>query len=220
MRLLIRLFVAFCVGTVLAQGIILAMAGAKGNLNQVTLLKAIALINGVDITGDRLKKMLDESKQTPTPTYADVEAERASQSKALDMRERSIMQAKQQLEELFAEKRAEIADFDRRKNEFYKYIETAAQDLENESLQEVQRTLESLSPAQAKDQLKRFWDADQKQDVVAIIKGMPLDKRKKVLGEFTAADEVDQLNSILMLLRKGEPKASLIDNARNQEATQ
>ncbi len=220
MRFLIKMFVAFCVGTVLAQGIILAMAGAKGNLNKVTLLKAVALINGVDITGDRLQKMLADSKQTPNPTYADVEAERARQSKSLDMRERSLLQAKQQVEEMLAEHRAEIADFDRRKDEFYKYIETASQELANESLQEVQRTLEALSPEQAKDQIKKFIEADQMEDVVAIVKGMPLDKRKKVLGEFTAAEEVTQLNEILTMLRKGEPKASLIENARNQEASQ
>ena len=35
MRLLVKLFVAFCVGTVLAQGIILAMAAARGNLNKI-----------------------------------------------------------------------------------------------------------------------------------------------------------------------------------------
>lgn len=185
MRMLTKLFVAFCIGTVLAQGIILAMAAARGNLNKVTFLKAIALLNGVDITGDQLQKMLDQSKQTPNPTYEDVEAERASQSKSIDMRERSILQYKRQVEELLSEHKSIIADFDRRKNEFYRFLETAQQDLANESLQEVQRTLEVLSPELAKDQLITFLQDDKMDDVVSIVKGMPLDKRKKVLGEFT-----------------------------------
>lgn len=216
MRLLIRLFVAFCVATVLAQAIILGMAGASGNLKQETLLKSIALLNGVDISGDQLKKMLDDSKKQPNPTYEDVEEERARQSMTLDMRERSIIQYKRQVEEMLAEHRKMIDDFDRRKNDFYKFLDTAEKDLLNESLKEVQRTLEALPPEQAKEQIKKFLEADQLDDVVAIIQGMPMDKRKKVLGEFTEADEVTMVNTILTRLRQGEPKASLIQGARNQ----
>lgn len=218
MRMLIKSLVAFCVGTVLAQLMILALAAARGNLNQVTLLKAVALINGVDITGDRLQKMLEDSKQAPNPTYEDVEAERARQSKSLDMRERSILQYKRQVEELLSEQKLVIADFDRRKNEFYRYLENAEKNLADESLKEVQRTLESLNSDQAKNQIKKFLEAGQIDDVVAIVKGMPLDKRKKVLGEFTTAEEIDQLNEILTRLRQGDPKASLIQSAREQAA--
>ncbi len=114
MRMLSKLFVAFCVGTVLAQMIILGMAGARGNLNQVALLKAVALLNGIDITGEHLQDVLEKSKQLPNPTYEDVEAARASQSKELDMRERSIQQYKRQVEELLNEHKVVIADFDRR----------------------------------------------------------------------------------------------------------
>lgn len=155
MRILIKLFVAFCIGTVLAQGIILAMAAARGNLNSVTLLKAVALINGVDITGDRLQKMLEDSKQTPNPTYEDVVAERAIQNKSLDMRERSILQQKALVEERLTEQKQIIADFDRRKDEFYALLESIDKDLANDSLKEVARTLETLTPDQAKNQIDR-----------------------------------------------------------------
>ncbi|MCC7335570.1 MAG: hypothetical protein IT422_10750 [Pirellulaceae bacterium] len=218
MRMLTKLFVAFCIGTVLAQGIVLAMAAVRGNLNKVTILKAIALLNGVDITGDQLQKMLEQSKQSPNPTYEDVESERASQSKSLDMRERSILQYKRQVEELLSEHKLVIANFDRRKNDFYRFLETTQQDLANESLKEVQRTLEILSPELAKDQLITFLNDDKMDDVVAIVKGMPLDKRKKVLGEFTTPEETAKLNEILSTLRRGDPKASLIEKARAENA--
>lgn len=218
MRLIVKLFVAFCVGTVLAQGIILAMAAARGNLNKVTVLKAVALLNGVDITGDQLHKMLDQSQQTPVPTFEEVESERASQSKSMDMRERSIMQYKRQVEEMMTEHKVVIQDFDRRKDDFYRYLETTQKNLANESLKEVQRTLETLTPDLAKEQLKQFLKDDKMDDVVAIVKGMPLDKRKKILGEFTADEEIVQLNEILSTLRKGDPEAKLIEKARSQNA--
>ena len=220
MRMLLKLFIAFCVATVLAQGIILALAGARGNLTRETTLKAIALLNGVDISGDRLQKMLTDAAEKPNPTYEDVEAERARQNKNIDMRERSIETAKEQISEMLSEFREERADFDRRKDEFYSLLDTTEQNLLNESLKEVQRTLESLSPEQAKDQLKKFLEAGQMEDVVAIVKGMPLDKRKKILGEFIGEEEIDQLNEILTTLRQGEPKASLIQKARSQSAIQ
>ncbi len=218
MRLLVKLFVAFCVGTVLAQGIILAMAAARGNLNKLTVLKAVALLNGVDITGDQLHKMLDQSQQPIEPTYEEVETERASQSKSMDMRERSIMQYKRQVEELLTEHKVVIADFDRRKDDFYAFLETTQSNLANESLKEVQRTLESLTPELAKEQLKQFLKDDKMDDVVAIVKGMPLDKRKKVLGEFASDEEIIQLNEILSTLRRGDPEAKLIEKARAENA--
>ncbi len=220
MRMLIKMFVAFCIGTVLAQGIILAMVAARGNLNSVTLLKAVALLNGVDITGERLQKMLEDSKQSPNPTYEDVVAERAMQNKSLDMRERSILQQKTLIEERLAEQKQVIADFDRRKDEFYAFLQSADKDVANDSLKEVARTLETLTPDQAKNQIKKFLEANQMEDVVAIVKGMPLDKRKKILGEFTTEEEITQLNEILVKLRQGDPKASLIKNAREQAAIQ
>jgi hypothetical protein len=54
-------------------------------------------------------------------------------------------------------------------------------------------------------------------DVVAIIKGMGLDKRKKILAEFTSEKEVTQLCEVLNQLRLGQPTASVIDEARNAE---
>jgi hypothetical protein len=134
------------------------------------------------------------------------------------MRERSIEYKNQMAEEALSSFRAEKADFDRRKDEFYALLDKTAQDTDNESLQEVQRTLEVLSPDMAKEQIKKFLEAGKMDDVVAIFKGMTLDKRKKVGGEFTTAEEIAQLNEILTALRQGEPKTSLVRKARSQGA--
>ena len=220
MRLAMRLFVAFCVGTLLAQGVVLGLAAARGNLNRETLYKALALLNGIDINGDRLRRILDESQNTPQPEYEDVQAERARQNMDLDMRERSIASAKSQVQELMLQFRDERAEFDRRKDEFYKFLEATEKKLLDEGLKEVQLTLETLPPEQAKEQLKKFLEADQMIDVVAIIKGMQHDKRKKILAEFTTEGEITQVSEILMAIRQGEPMVGLIQNARDPLASQ
>ncbi len=219
MKMLARLFAAFCVATILAQAIILGLAGARGNLKRESLMKAVALLNGIDISGDQLQKMLDDSRQEPIPSYEDVRDARARESTNLQMREDSVRRLKEQAEEMLAELRLKVVDFDRRKDEFYKLLEEKEQKLLDASLQEVQRTLEALGPEQAKEQLKKLLEADQKDDVVAIVKGMPLDKRKKILGEFTGEEEADQLHEILKSIRAGEPTAGLIQASRDQSAS-
>lgn len=225
MRMLIKLTVAFCVATVLAQFIILGMSAVRGNLHQDTLLKTIALVNGVDISGDRLQKMLQDSRDTPNPKYEDVQQQRARLDRNLDMRETAIKNAKEQVETMLTELRSKTSAFERRTEEFYAVLDKKEKQLLDDSLKEVQRTLEALSPDQAKDQLMRMLEGKQLDDVVAIVKGMAIDKRKKILGEFInesknpEEDEPTQLNIILMRLRQGEPTHSLIEDARESSGT-
>ncbi|MEZ6133627.1 MAG: hypothetical protein R3C53_01835 [Pirellulaceae bacterium] len=221
MRLLLRFLVAFCVATVLAQCIILTFAAVRGNLKQDTPLKVIALLNGIDITGEQLQKMLEESQSQPVPTYEDVRDAQAEMSKNLQMREDSIRRMKAQIEEMLAQSTKTQEDFDRRKDEFYKLLEEKEANLLDASLLEVRRTLEVLSPEQSKEQIKKMYENDQIDDIVAIFKEMPLDKRKKIMGEFTGGpDEVDLLADILARTRAGEPASSIISDARQQAPTQ
>ncbi len=219
MRLLARLCVAFCVATVLAQAIILLLASVRGNLKSETFTKTIALLNGIDITGEQLQQMLRQASEQPTPTYEDVRDAQADKNRTLQMREDSVRRMKQQAEELLAELRSKTADFDRRKDEFYRLLEEKEANLLDESLKEVRRTLEALNAEQAKEQVKRMFESDQIDDVVAIFKDMPLDKRRKIMGEFTGEEEEEMLHEILTRTRAGEPAAGLIQEARQQLPT-
>ncbi|MCA9192738.1 MAG: hypothetical protein KDB03_13275, partial [Planctomycetales bacterium] len=138
--MIFRLGIAFCVATVLAELSILGLVFAKGNLNSESIFKVTALLNGIDITGDKLQQMFDDATKTPPPEYEDIVRERAAQSRTLEMRERSInMQAEQLNAERIALTQKETA-FDRRKDEFYALIDKMSQDTGAEGLKEVQRT--------------------------------------------------------------------------------
>ena len=214
MQLLFRLFVAFCVATVLAQVIILIMAGASGNLKKQTLYQGVALLNGIDISGERLQRMLDSYRTEPIPTYDEVRTERAQRNLDLQMREESVARMRKDIEEEYNSLKATQASFDVRLTEFYEMLDREKANLLSESLQEVKRTLESIAPDQAKDQLLMLYKQGQQEDVVAILKGMPMDKRRKIVGEFVGPEEADQLNEILVMILDGEPTSTLLDNAR------
>ncbi len=219
MKMLLRLFGAFCVATILAQCIVLGLSAYRGNLNGDTILQGFALLNGIDITGKRLEDAIRNGREAPIPSYEDVTKERAQKSLNLDMRERSIKLAKDQLEAKHRELQLEITNFDNRKDAFYSKLDELNKGIEDSSLKDVRRTLESLPPEQSKDQLLKLIKDGQMTDVVAIVKGMPADKSKKILGEFLETEESEKLHEILRELRKGEPTKSLIDQARNQPAS-
>ncbi len=220
MRFLLRLFSAFCVATVIAQLIILAMVMMRGNLRRETMTKAIALLNGIDISGVQLRKAFDDARNVPVPTYDEVLAERARQNLNLEMRERSIAQFTEQLKTMETQLKQQQADFDRRKEAFYALLDEMSKKGKAENLGEIQRTLEAISPGLAKAHLIKMLEANQMDDVVSIIKGMALDKRKKVVEEFISESEITQIAEVINQLRLGEPAASVIDQARNSNSPQ
>ena len=219
MKFLLQLFGAFCVATVLAQCIVLGLSAYRGNLDGDTILQGFALLNGIDITGKRLEEAVRNGRESPIPSYEDVTKERAQKSLNLDMRERSIKLAKEQVEAKQRELQIEITNFDNRKDAFYAKLDEMSKGIDDTSLKDVRRTLESLPPEQSKDQLLKLIKDGQLADVVAIVKGMPADKSKKILGEFLEPEESEKLYEILRELRKGEPTKSLLDKARNENAS-
>jgi len=90
------------------------------------------------------------------------------------------------------------------------------------SLREVQQTLEAIPSKQSKDQVMKML-ADPKtpqnnpiEDVVRILKAMPLDKRKKILQEFKSPEEIEKLHEILRVIRVGGTDTELLQETRKQ----
>ena len=79
-----------------------------------------------------------------------------------------------------------------------------------------------MQPKQAKDQLdedaRRSEDPndDPMEDMVRILKAMPLDKRKKILQEFKTPEEIEKLHEILRIIRLGGSDTELLQETRNQ----
>ena len=57
-----RALVAFCVATVLTQMLLMSYFLIRGTLNRKSATKLIALVNGIDITGNRLQKIMKQTK--------------------------------------------------------------------------------------------------------------------------------------------------------------
>ena len=214
MGMLTRFFAAFCVATVIAQMLIFCLMLAKGNLHSGTLTQALALINGIDVTGDQVEKAFQQAQDSPMPTHEEVLQQRAKMSLELQNQNDSIQREKDMVNKLLAELASKTSEFDRRRQDFYSKVDDLEKKLVKESLKEVQRTIEELVPDQAKEQLVRMLQAERMDDVIAIVKVLDPAKRKKILNEFAEPEETDKLHDVLMRMLAGEPTASLIKDQR------
>jgi flagellar motility protein MotE (MotC chaperone) len=215
MKLLVQLLAATCVATVVAQLSILTMLAARGNLRSENLRGALATLAGIDVTGTQLATAYRDATEVETPSYDEILQARALAGLEMDMRHRAQSGYLQEIRTLEERLRAEQDRFDTRRAAFNRKLEELLQGVGDASLKELQRTLEALPPKQAKDQLLRMLQEESIDQVVAIVKAMPLDKRKKILSQFTTPEETERLGVILQRISEGEPERSLIEAARS-----
>ncbi|QDS86798.1 hypothetical protein EC9_09720 [Rosistilla ulvae] len=207
---------AFCVATVLTQLLVVGVLAVRGNLNAASTTKIVGLMNGIDISGDRVADSIRAAKTEPIPSFEEVLAERARDGLEMDLRRRAQENYYNQLQVVQERLRSKESRFDTRKDAFYRKLAELSQGVQDEAMQSLQSTLESLPPATSKDQLIRMLDGGDLNDVVAIVKAMQADKRKKILREFVSPEEADKLQQILNHIGAGEPEKTVIDKARDE----
>jgi len=218
LRMLAGALVYFCVATLLAQAVGFGVLWWRGSLNQDNGYRLLALLQGVDV--DAIRDELERNRQPQDDSQASFEAitkARLAKSLTLNLREQAISAGLSDLLALQAEVRTERQRLDGIVAGFEQRLTRMEQEAADTALQEVQRTLETIQPGQAKEQILLILDEDGESsmnDVVAMIRAMPLDKRKKILGEFKSKVEVEKMHDILQQLREGEPEISLIRDAQ------
>ncbi len=206
-------FAAFCIATVLTQLILFGYFLTRGVVNKETMTKVVGLLNGIDISGDRLQQIIQQSEDREQPDFDEILEARKMKSYDMDMRLRSQKEFRDDLSTMLAELRDERDHFDERLTSFRRELEEIRQGAQSEGLQEVQRTLQSLDAAQAKEQLLIMYEDKRIDDVVTIVQAMSSEKRKDILAEFVTKEESDKLSDILRRIGEGMPTTTLIDQA-------
>ena len=206
-------FTAFCIGTLLTQTILLGYFLAQGSLNADTLTQVIALMNGIDISGNRLQQIMTRNEDREQPDFEEILQARKMESLEMDMRLRSQDQYRDELRKMELSLRDKTQRFDERREAFNVKLAEMEQGAKDKGLMEVQKTLQSLDAVQAKEQLLRIYDDERIDEVVNIVQAMPIDKRKDILAEFVQPSEADKLAEILRRIGEGYPSTSLINQA-------
>jgi hypothetical protein len=210
---LLRGLAAFCVATVLTQMILMGYFLTRGSANGETMTKVVALLNGIDISGNRLQQILRQSEDREQPDFDEILEARKLKSYDMDLRLRSQKEFRDDLSTMLAELTDEKDRFDERLTSFHSELDEIQKGAQSEGLREVQRTLQSLDAPQAKEQLLIMYDDERIDEVVTIIQAMSSDKRKDILAEFVAKDDAAKLAEILRRIGEGMPTTSLINQA-------
>jgi hypothetical protein len=206
MKRLLGLFFWFCAATVIAQLCILGLSFFRGNLTNKAMVQIIALLNGIDIPGERIKNAISAGQDVPVPTRDEILTAKIESNLAYKSREESLkrwhgqLQAEQARQELEGVKLAQL------RKEHEALVAQFNSGRLSQTLKDVQEVLEIIAPEQAKAQILNMIKDGAMADVVAIIKGMAEDKRKKILTEFTEGDDSVKLSEILKELRVVDPK--------------
>lgn len=204
MKKLTGLFLWFCAATFLAQICIVGLAASKGNVSRQTIAQVIGLLNGIDIQGGRLKQALISARDTPTPLYQDVLNAKTNALLQLDSRSRALDNFQRQLGDQQREHQKKVEDFDERRLQFEMQQEKQRTGTQLDKLREVQTILENMAPEEAKKQLFIKLVNNELADVVSIIRGMPSDKQKKILAEFTQPEDHQKLADVLREIGRGQ----------------
>lgn len=208
MKKLTGLFLWFCAATFLAQICIVGLAASKGNVSRQTIAQIIGLLNGIDIQAGRLKQALISARDTPSPLYQDVLNAKTNALLQLDSRSRALDSFQRQLGDQQHEFQKKVEDFDERRLQFEMQQEKQRTGTQLDKLKKVQSILENMAPEEAKKQLLIKLDNKELADVVSIIQGMPSDKQKKILAEFTSLEDHQKLSDVLREIRRGQPQAA------------
>ncbi len=215
MNRLLRAITAVCIGTCLTQMLLLAYFTVQGTLNPMTGTKVIALLHGIDITGERLQRILRENDDGEQPSFDEVLETRRRDNLDMDMRLRSQNRFRSELSEMLAKLMTERERFDERRDAFDRNLQELEEGAVDEGLVQVQRLMQELEAEKAKDMLKRSFDDQRIDDVVNIVQAIPTDTRKDILAEFDSNDENDMLYQIIRRIGEGLPVTSLIEQARD-----
>ncbi len=219
MKKLLGLFSAtivyFCVATVIAQAVGLAMLWYKGYFTEERAYAVLAAAHGVDMLAlrDRLEaeKKIDQEEG---PSYESAIDTHLRKSLDLDVREMAVQKGLENLVGFDTQVRVKYDRFADIKLKYETRLMEIANEAKDAALQNLQTTIEAMSPEQAKDQLVRMLRDGAVNDVVKLMLDLPTDRQKKILAQFANDAEAQQLYEILKRIRLGEPTVSTIDQAR------
>lgn len=217
---ILRVPVYVCVATCLVEAIILLLFATQGRIGKAKVDEIAAVFYGVD--RGTLRAFAEELREAPfvEPVALDALGDKAVlRTLDLDLRECAIEKGVVDLEFYESNLLAERERYNEMRLDFEQKVRLIGDTSSSRHVEDLRRALQVLPPAQAKDQIVRFFQSNDKEiynDAVATIRTMPIDKQKKLFAEFKSEAEQVQLSSILRLIRLGVPEVPLIQSTRDE----
>ncbi|REJ65523.1 MAG: hypothetical protein DWQ31_17795 [Planctomycetota bacterium] len=206
------LFAYLCVGTVLAQTVLLGLAVSQGTINRNKFVDMLAVAYDIEIDEDALAAEQDEAARDREEISLDqVLRARAERSRDIELREGFLQKSKTELSLLEDDLMSKRQFFDRHVNTLKEELEARKQQAIDEAMLEVANILQTAKPKLAKSQLLLMWTDGEEDRVVNLITAMPERARKKIVAEFRTEDDEKTLAQILARIAEGGTIVNLIE---------
>ncbi|MBI2477802.1 MAG: hypothetical protein HYV60_03885 [Planctomycetia bacterium] len=209
-------FVYACVATAVAETIIVASLWQSGAFDKTKVQKYAGIVYGFDLAdlniGGKKPKTAATEPQVSLTRDQLLES-RVKSNATLATRQEAIRKGADDIRALVQTLSTKRERYEIVKKGFDDLLVNLEKDVDDTALTEVRRTLEVLQPKQTKDlmiDMLRDGNAtpedDVLGDVLAMIRGMPQDKLKKIFSEFKSEEERTVLNSILLAIGELDPQ--------------
>lgn len=216
-------FLYFCVATVIATVVGVAMLYQKGAFSDDRVLYMWAALHGIPLPSDDTLTNSEKGDSEEQPAYDDLVTRRMLASLDLELRENTLDKSLEELRTIELKIRTEQERFDRLVGSYEEKLKSLEANAADAAVLETQRTLEALPPKQAKQQLLSLLDESPSAGienptaaVVALVKAMPIERRRKILQEFKSPEEEDKLAEILKEILRGAPDVPFLRQAREE----
>lgn len=201
-------FTYACVATAIAETLIIGSLWSRGAFETTKVKKYAAVVYGFDLADLNIdgKKSAGQVQDSST-SRDELLAERVRNNETLATRQEAIRRGADDIRILVQTLSTKRERYEIVKGGFEELLVQLEQDVNNNAITEVRRTLEVLQPKQSKDlmiDMLRDGDTNSQDnvldDVLAMIRGMPQDKLKKIFSEFKSEEERVVLNQILLAI--------------------
>lgn len=205
----------FSIGTVVAMVIIVAGFIQKTQLTHEKWMRMLAAAYGLEMPASAPPTAAPKTDAPPEqPSFEEMLERRARATRDLELREQTMLtlqrEVRQQQQTLVEETKRLKALRENFENELAAMRDGAAA----AGLDDVRRTLETIKPKQAKEQIVKMLADDRLDEVVELFSQMSDSKRAKIITEFKTPEEAEQLSRILKRVREGVPLAETADKTR------
>ena len=201
-------FVYACVATAIAEAIILGSLWQSGAFEQTKMQRYAAIVYGFELTDLNIDgKKSAKSDGDTEMTRDELLDSRVKSSETLITRQDAIRKGADEIRVFVQSLSTQRERYEIVKGGFEDLLAELERDVNTTAITEVRRTLEVLQPKQTKDlmiDMLRDGDANPEDnvldDLLAMIRGMPQDKLKKIFTEFKSEEEREMLNRILLAI--------------------
>ncbi len=209
------LVVCVCIGTCIAEGIILGWAWVQGKLTRQKMIQMLAVYHGI------------ETQPPPKPTeptpplqeyvsLQEIAQARAVHLRNIELREQMLKTLYEQVQSQQRQLAEEKRRYQKQREEFDIQLTSLRKEATSAGTAEAAAILERLKPTQAKEQILRMLQDNQIDQVVLLLTEMQETKRAKILSDFKTPEETAKLAELLRRIRQGASQSDLADQIQKQ----